>query len=196
MLFVRILKKINLTTYISILRGINVSGQKKIQMKDLKKMYEALNFKEVTTYIQSGNVIFKTDEKASIHELSLKISNRISDQYNFSVPVIIRNAKDMENTLKNNPFISEPGIDIARLHVTFLAEIPKLTLIENLKNTDQTTDRFRIIDREIYLYCPNGYGITKLSNTYFEKKLQVTATTRNWKTIQKLVEIAESISIP
>ncbi|HXL56115.1 MAG TPA: DUF1697 domain-containing protein, partial [Chitinophagaceae bacterium] len=93
--------------YISMLRGINVSGQKKIQMIDLKALYEALKFKDVTTYIQSGNIIFKANEKIFDENLAIKIEEAIYKKYNFNVPVIIRSVEEMENIISVNPFLKE-----------------------------------------------------------------------------------------
>jgi uncharacterized protein (DUF1697 family) len=180
-------------TYISILRGINVSGQKKIQMTDLKKLYEDLKFKKVTTYIQSGNVIFKAN-KQSDEVIAKKIEDAIYTKYNFHVPVIIRSVKEMKNTLAVNPLLKESNIDIEKLHVTFLEEMPDTTKMEAIKNIDHSPDKFILIDKEIFLYCPNdGYGNTKLTNNFFENKLKVSATTRNWKTVNKLLEMAEMV---
>ncbi len=178
--------------YISMLRGINVSGQKKIQMIDLKALYEALKFKDVTTYIQSGNIIFKANEKIFDENLAIKIEEAIYKKYNFNVSVIIRSVEEMENIISVNPFLKEREINIEKLHVTFLAENPPQANVESIKHIDYSPDKFIITGKEIYLYCPNGYGITKLSNNFFENKLKVKATTRNWKTVNKFVELAAS----
>ncbi len=106
-------------TYISLLRGINVSGQKKILMADLKALYETLKFKGVVTYIQSGNVIFKTDKKESNQNLAKKIEQSIFKKYNFNVPLIVRSTSEIENIISNNPFLKDSNIDIDKLHVTF-----------------------------------------------------------------------------
>jgi len=178
-----------MTIYISILRGINVGGQKKIRMEDLKVLYEGLDFSEVTTYIQSGNVIFKTGFPVSNSVLSEKIEQAIEEKYHFHVPVIIRTTDEMYQVLSSNPFLNEEGINREKLHVTFLEELPQSTKVIAIKESDFSPDRFRIIGKEVYLYCPGGYGNTKLSNTFFEKKLHVKATTRNWKTVGKLAEL-------
>jgi uncharacterized protein (DUF1697 family) len=177
-------------TYISILRGINVGGQKKIQMTDLKLLYEGLELAEIITYIQSGNVIFKTDKNCNTKELADRIEQAIEAKYDFTVPVILRAVKEIENTLAVNPFLKENNIDFDKLHVTFLADKPSKENLGNLKNFDYSPDKFIIDGMEIFLYCPNGYGITKLSNNFFENKLKVRATTRNWKTVNKLFELA------
>src|SRR5215211_7651545 len=132
-------------TYISMLRGINVSGQKKIQMTDLKVLYESLKFKDVTTYIQSGNIIFKTSEKISDENLALKIERAIYKKYNFNVPVIIRSVEEMESTISTNPFLREQGINIEKLHVTFLAENPQKTNVESIKHVDYSPNKFIIL---------------------------------------------------
>lgn len=177
-------------TYISILRGINVSGQKKILMTDLKALYESLGFEEVSTYIQSGNVIFKTDEKLSNQDIAKEIEKAILEKYNFEVPVIIRSAEEIRNVISANPFLAETDINVEKLHVTFLADAPGKASLESIKNLDYSPDKFVIIGQEVFLHCPDNYGETKLSNKFFESKLKVSATTRNWKTINKLLEIA------
>jgi len=178
-------------TFISILRGINVSGQKKILMSDLKKIFENMNFINVTTYIQSGNVVFKTDTELADIELAKSIESVIYKHYDFNVPVIIRNSEEFRKIVETNPFLKEKNINPEKLHVTFLSEnAANNNLIEAF---DYSPDRFTIIEKEVFLYIPESYGETKLSNKFFESKLKVTATTRNWKTVNKLNEIASSI---
>jgi uncharacterized protein (DUF1697 family) len=180
-------------TFISILRGINVSGQKKILMADLKALYEGLQFKEVTTYIQSGNVIFKSDSKLSDAALAQKIEAAILKKYSFSVPIIVRNISQLENIISANPFLKEKNTDVEKLHVTFLSAVPGEAATDAIKSLNYPPDQFSIAGQEVFLYTPGGYGETKLSNKFFENKLKVTATTRNWKTVNKLLEIAASL---
>ena len=176
-------------TYISILRGINVSGQKKILMTDLTKLYEDLGFKNVMTYIQSGNVLFKTDKILSDVEISDKIGHVIHKKYGFEVPVLVRTVKEMEKVIKGNPFKNETA---EGLHVTFLSEKPSAENSGKLKDINFPPDRFIFKDTAIYL-AVSSYGNTKLSNNFFENKLKVTATTRNWKTVNMLVELANNL---
>ena len=180
-------------TYISILRGINVSGQKKILMSDLKDIFNKLAFKNITTYIQSGNVVFQSEAKLSDIELAEKIGTAILKKYDFKVPVIIRRQEELEKILLTNPFIKDKNINIERLYVTFLSEKPNPVLKESTEKLDYSPDKFYIMEKEVFLYTPGGYGETKLSNNFFENKLKITATTRNWKTVNKLFEIASSI---
>ncbi len=181
-------------TYISILRGINVGGKNKIKMPDLKEMYEELKFKDIVTYIQSGNIIFNSNQNVSNQNLAKKIEKGISEKFKLAVPVIIRTINEMESILKINPFLKMPGIDIEKLHVTFLEEIPEQLKLKEVAKYDYSPDKFIIINKEVYVYCPDGYGMTKLSNNFFENKLKTGATTRNWRTVNKLVELAEGIA--
>ncbi len=177
-------------TYISMLRGINVSGSNKIRMTDLKLLYEELGFNDVITYIQSGNLIFKSSLKTTDLILTNKIEHAIIDKFKLNVPVIIRSINELKNIISSNPFFKENDINIEKLHVTFLAQKSQEEIAEKIKVSDYLPDKFILIEKEIYLYCPNGYGNTKLTNTFFENKLKVKATTRNWRTTNKLLELA------
>jgi len=177
-------------TYIAILRGINVSGQKLIKMADLKKMFESLDFQDVKTYIQSGNIAFKSKPESD-EDLQKQIHQAIQKTFDFDIPVTVLNEKELKKTQQNNPFLKARKEDESKLHVTFLSEEPDKDLAENLKETAQfLPDEWILAGRSVYIFCPGGYGKTKLSNNFFEKKLKVTATTRNWKTVNELVEMA------
>lgn len=178
--------------YVSFLRGINVSGQKKIIMTDLITLYESLDFKNVKTYIQSGNVIFETDKKINDTKLARLIEDKITEQYNFNVPVIIRTIRELKNVILSNPYQQDKNIDMEKLYVTFLAKNPNATNLESLDNLNYLPDRFEFINKEIYIDCVS-YGNTKLSNNYFENKLKVGATTRNWNTLSKMIEISDTV---
>jgi uncharacterized protein (DUF1697 family) len=180
-------------TYISILRGINVSGHKMIKMDDLSKLYESLGFENIKSYIQSGNVVFQSDILDTTL-LANQINDSIQNKYGFEVPVIVLNQSDWKIIAENNPFLERKGIDETKLHVTFLSQKPEVDLFEKLKDGNYKDDEFLVVDKSVYLYCPNGYGLTKLSNTFFENKLKVSATTRNWKTVNELLNIAENIN--
>ncbi len=173
-------------TYISMLRGINVSGQKKINMDDLKKLYESLGFENVQTYIQSGNVIFECSNK-NIADIKSAIEKKIKQLFDFDVIVFIRTKDEFKNLIENSPFSAQ---DINNLYVTFLSDAPVKISEEEFKKAKAPSEEFLISDREIYLLCPDGYGRTKLSNNFFERKLKLCATTRNWKTVNKLFELA------
>jgi uncharacterized protein (DUF1697 family) len=172
------------TSYISLLRGINVGGQKLIKMTELQALYESLKFAAVNTYIQSGNVVFKS--KSNAQKLELQIKTAIKREFGFDVIVIIREQDELKGIIDKNPFIAIPKIDVSRLYVTFLESTPDGKLAKELPLDKKNKDEFKILGREIYLHCPSGYGKTVLSNTFFERRLKVTGTTRNWNTVNAL----------
>ncbi|HSI91712.1 MAG TPA: DUF1697 domain-containing protein [Adhaeribacter sp.] len=174
-------------TYIAIIRGINVSGKHKVPMAELKPLCESLGWRNVRTYIQSGNVIFETD---SPENLAGKLEEVIAENFGFKVPVIIRTALEMAKVVAANPYAEMVGFEPEKLYVTFMAEAPQPDKLEAIKAFTFEPEMYSILGKEIYIYCFNGYGNTKLENSFFEKKLKVTCTTRNWRTVNKLVEMS------
>lgn len=181
-----------MTTYISILRGINVSGRKLIKMDVLRKMYEGLGFQNTKTYLQSGNVVF-SNNNIKREKLELRISDQIEKDFEFDVLVIVLTIAELSKIIDCNPFFKQPNIDQTFLHVTFLSSKPKEIDFELIKNKKQNGEEIIFSDNAVYLYCPNGYGKTKLTNSFLETKLKVGATTRNWKTTNELLKIAKQI---
>jgi len=171
--------------YIAMLRGINVSGQKIVKMDHLRELCTGLGFRNIETYVQSGNIVFQTpmENPATV---SKRIGETIHDSLGFDTTVIIRTAEKMRDVITNNPFLKEKDIDSSKLHITFLSETAQKASLKNLETLSLGLDRFYAAPHEIYLYCPRGYGRTKLSNNAVEKALSVRATTRNWKTTNTL----------
>jgi uncharacterized protein (DUF1697 family) len=182
-----------MVTYICILRGINVSGHRMIKMDALRQLFAGLGFINIQTYIQSGNVIFQS-KNANLQKLETIIAEAILKKYNFDVPVLLKEAGELRQIIKSNPFIKDKQKDSAYLHVTFLSDNPDRDKFHNIKKEQYKPDEFQLIENNIYLYCPNGYGKSKLTNSFWETKLKVTATTRNWKTTNELLFIAEKIA--
>lgn len=170
-------------TYIVILRGINVSGKNKLPMQELRDLLKRLNFLDVKTYIQSGNILLKSEnDKASI---SSKIKQAIEHNFGYQVPVLVKTISEWETVITNNPYKS---VGEKQQYFTFLSEVPKHNTIE----LDAKDDEFTIINDVVYVNAVGGYGKTKLNNNLFEKKLKVIATTRNLKTTLKLLELAKA----
>ena len=170
---------------LSLLRGINVSGQNKIRMADLRDLYESLGFAQVETYLQSGNVVFEADG-ADGDALGRRIEAAIKAAWGFDVAVLMRRPADIARVIENNPFLTERDEDPAQQYVTFLHAAPENIDASGLDGTEGRGDEYVVGEREVFVFCPNGYGRTKLSNTFFERKLKVRATTRNWKTVNAL----------
>lgn len=179
-------------TYISILRGINVSGQKLIKMDALRKSYENLGFHNVTTYVQSGNVVF-VGKDVETNQLKQTISRQIEKDFGFYVPVIVLTVEKLKGIIDNNPFFNDLNKDPSFLHVTFL--FSKLDHFDQkvIEDKKHNGEEISFADNAVYLYCPNGYGKTKLTNNFLEMKLKVGATTRNWKTVNELLKIANQM---
>lgn len=174
--------------YIALLRGINVSGQKKIKMAELKGLLDASPLFKVSTYIQSGNVLFSADEeKSSVQAL---IEKRLAEAYGYHVSVLVIAAKDFRIVRDQNPYINRPGVDAKKLYVTFLWENPNPEIAQVFDRLEMPEEFFVRQGQVVYLYLPNGAGRAKLSNNFIENKLGVTATTRNWNTVCALGELA------
>jgi uncharacterized protein (DUF1697 family) len=177
-----------LHTYIALLRAINV-GSTWIKMAELGELFSSHGFQDVETYIQSGNVVFSSrDSHARCVET---IASFLEERLTLPVGVILKNAKVMAAVVSENPFLDDSTIDPAKLHVTFLKEKPARKVVTNLAAVKAGDDRFHLSGSVVYLYCPNGYGRTKLSNSAIERTLGVQATTRNWKTVVTLLGMAK-----
>lgn len=177
-------------TYISLLRGINVAGQKKIKMAELRLMYEKLGFESVRTYIQSGNVIFKT-RKMALDRLEARIKSAIAETFGFDVPILVLQHETLQNMVDENPY-KDRTVDPKFIYFTLLKNVPESERVQVVEAMNFPDEEFAISNRVVYLCVPNGYGRTKLSNNFFENKLKVQATTRNLKSIRKLLELSSS----
>ncbi|MDN5213495.1 DUF1697 domain-containing protein [Fulvivirgaceae bacterium BMA12] len=177
--------------YVALLRGINVSGQKKIKMAELRAHLAELGWQDIQTYVQSGNVIFESDA-GDRQVLGSQIEKKILEKYGFDVAVLVKSGEELRYILENNPFIKRGQEDTSRLYVTLLANQPTPEALKKLETIDHSPEEFILDGQTIFFFSPNGYGKAKMSNNFFEQKLKVAATTRNWNTINKLVAMAEN----
>jgi uncharacterized protein (DUF1697 family) len=177
-------------TWVSLLRGVNVGGHKKIRMAELRELYASLGFDPVRSYIQSGNVVFGGG-RGTAAALARTIEEAISAQFGFDVPVILRTAAELDRVVRGNPFVAE-GADLARLHVTFLAQPPSAQAAADFAAYRVGPDELRLVGREAYLHCPGGLGDTKLTPTFLERSLGSASTTRNWRTVNTVLEMAQA----
>lgn len=176
-------------TYIGLLRGINVGGQKKVPMAELREVLTHCGFQNVQTYIQSGNVIFQSLEENQTN-LEQIIQNKINKQFGFDVSVIVKTSIEVEHILNNCPF-SEAKKE--KSYFTLLGNIPEESFIKSISNEIYKDEAFIVKANCVYFYSETGYGNAKCNNNFFERKLKVTATTRNYKTIVKLVSLSAEI---
>ena len=168
-----------------------MTGHNSIKMKDLLILYRDLGFNDASTYIQSGNVVFNDKEDLLPSDISLKIRKSITVKFNYDIQVLIRTIPQMERLISLNPFLTEESFSPSRMAVILLEEKPTEAQIQKVINIDYPPDKFKIVNREVFLYCPNGFGKSKLYTNFFEKKMNVTGTARNWKTITTLLDLAQ-----
>lgn len=180
-----------MNTYIALLRGINVSGQKKIRMIDLRAHLEELGWEGILTYIQSGNIVFHCPE-GNPAKIAEEIKLTLKDKYGFDVPALVLEPKDLLHIIQNHPFARDSGAIVERLAVTFLFNAPGAELTAKLEDIRPPNEYFHLDGKFIYLYYPNGFGRAVMSNNVFEKILEIEATSRNWRTVNKLSEMAKS----
>jgi uncharacterized protein (DUF1697 family) len=176
--------------YVSMLRGINVGGHKKIRMDQLRASFEALGFERVKTYIQSGNVVF-TAPKAAPVGLCKKIETRIQGDFGHSVSVVVRTAEEMNQVLNNNPFLKDNGIDPEKLHVMFLSNAPEPSAMEKVAVLASLPQQVRCIGQELYLYLPNGVAESFVMKKPVDRLLGVVTTMRNWRTVSTIHQMCQ-----
>lgn len=177
--------------YLALLRGINVSGKKIIKMEDLRKLMTGANFENVKTYIQSGNVIFESQEKSK-SILAGVIERLIEQQYGFDVSIFVIDTEAIVKAIDNNPFVKdriEEEAGFKKVYITFLSEKPSIENFEKLKQAPIGNDLIEIIDDILYFKLESKASDSKLSNNLIENKLKVRATTRNWNTTLKLLSL-------
>lgn len=176
---------------IAFLRGINMTGHNSVKMNDLTDLFVGLGFPSTETYIQSGNIIFGFDGTESFQDISLRIEKAMVERFNYIIPVMIRTVQEIKEIVSSNPFLKEENFDPAKMAVIFLHEECKSSQLQKVADIEYPPDKFKIAGREIFVYCPNGFGKTKLYTNFFEKKIGVTGTARNWKTVTTILNIAE-----
>jgi uncharacterized protein (DUF1697 family) len=175
--------------YVAMLRSVNVSGRNRLAMDHLRALVAAAGFADVATYVQSGNVVLSG--RGSARSVGAAIEERMASDLGWSVPVLVRTKTQLASILGANPF-SRPDLDPKMLHVTFLADgpDPKAADTLNARHGRSGEDQVVVVGHDAYLYCPGGYGRTKLNNTYLERRLGGPATTRNWRTVTALAGMA------
>jgi uncharacterized protein (DUF1697 family) len=173
--------------YVAFLRGINVSGHNIIKMEQLREMLLLPGFKNLITYIQSGNVAFDAKE-TDTDVLRKKIGKKLLKDLGYEVTTIVRSVEELQSVIANNPFATVQEADKRKLYITFLEAIPDSERMKLLNIALAAGEEFRLVGRELYILTP-AYGETKFSNNFIEKKLGLRATTRNSATVNKMTQL-------
>jgi uncharacterized protein (DUF1697 family) len=181
-----------MTKWILLLQGINVGGQKRMPMPELQSLLSDLGLQSVRTYIQSGNAVLASPETDRT-VLGATIGKAILDKFAFSTPVFLRTAAEMARVAGENPFLAARSEDPASLYVTFLSAPLTPEARAGLTAPAGIPDEMAPGRVEVYIFCPQGYGRTKLNNAFFERKLDQKVTTRNWNSVMTLLRMAEEL---
>jgi uncharacterized protein (DUF1697 family) len=176
--------------HVALLRAINVGGTRLLPMKALVELCTTAGCGEVQTYIQSGNVVFSAP-KPLVAKFPGVLAAAIHKKFKIEVPVVVRSAEDLARVEQNNPFLRK-GIDPDWLHVAFLADAPTAEQVASLDPARSPGDEWVVVGRDIYLHLPNGAGQSKLTNQYLDSRLKTVSTVRNWRTVLKLLEMAQA----
>lgn len=177
-----------MTDYIIFIRGINVSGKNILKMHLLKEVLSNYGFEHVKTYIQSGNLLIPNSDVSS-QNIKSKIELVLQEHFQIETICIVKKLNEIKHILQSFPFSTK---NTKELYVTFLNQTPSKEKIETIIGKDYKEDNFKILENLIYIQCKNGFGKTKLTNNFFEKKLNVHATTRNWNTLNKIITLMDA----
>jgi uncharacterized protein (DUF1697 family) len=181
-----------MSVIIAMLRAVNVGGHNRIKMEELRELCPGLKLRDAQTYVQSGNIVFRTKER-DLAALAKKIESGIAKKFGFRPSVVLRTVAEMRDVIARSPFAKRSGIEPNRLLVTFLAGEPGAEAREKVRAMKTEPEEMCIDGREVYIYFPNGMARPKLSWPAVERVLKVTGTARNWNSVTKLVEMAEKM---
>lgn len=171
--------------WVALLRGINLGARNKVAAADLRRVFVEQGYADAVTYLQTGNVVFSAAAEPSADELA----RRIADELGVDVPVLLRTGPELAAAVAANPFSGRED-DLTKLLVTFLDRVPAADRTGGLVAPAGESGQFAVVGRDVFLHCPDGYGRSKLNNAFLERKLGVTGTTRNWRTMLKLAELS------
>jgi uncharacterized protein (DUF1697 family) len=169
-------------TYAALLRAVNLGARNRVAMADLRALAEELGGKDVRSYVQSGNVVFRHAVGAA--KLEEALEQAIAREFGLQITVVVRSAAQLARVVQANPF------DPAEVYVSFLASAPRRAAVHELVEADHGPDTIAVKGKEVYLCLPGGYGQSRLNNAFLERKLGVRATLRNWRTVTAVAELA------
>lgn len=173
--------------FVGFLRGINVGGHRKIKMADLKNTLSAIGLVNPETYLQSGNIIFESDD-LNTESLQRVIEESIRASFGFEVPVLVYSKTDFQSIFLNNPFVNEPKVDRKKLYYILLKSQPEQAVFDRIRSGRNFLEEMRLVGKVIYMNYVGGYGRSQVGVNFFERKLDQTATARNYNTMRNLNE--------
>jgi uncharacterized protein (DUF1697 family) len=178
--------------FVSMLRAVNVTGHNKINMEALRALYDSLGLRDAQTYIQSGNVVFRTSQRDP-SRIAERIADAIQERFGFRPSVLVRTASDLRDAIARNPLPVRAAAEPGKLLVVFLSADPHPDACAKALGIKVGPEELRIAGRELFIYFPDGQGRSKLSFTLVEKTLKTTGTGRNWNTVTRLLDMAEKL---
>lgn len=176
--------------HVALLRAVNVGGRNRIAMADLRELLEGLGYGEVRTHLQSGNAVFTAAAAPSPEQLAREIEGALAAEIGLAAKVLVRTRPELARAIAANPLL-DVAEDHARLLVTFLSHVPDPEALTALTPAEFEPDVFAFGEREIYTWYPQGVRATKLSNAFWERRLGVVASARNWNTVTRLLELMD-----
>jgi uncharacterized protein (DUF1697 family) len=177
---------------VAMLRGVNLGAHNRIKMDALRDLCGSLDLLDVQTYVQSGNIVFRTKER-NLSALAKKIRSGIEKKFGFNPEIILRSTSDLRNVIAKNPFAEMKDIEPGKLLVDFLSSEPSTDACKSVRAIKTDPEKLHIDGREMYIYFPNGAGRSKLSWPALEKILKTPGTARNWNSVTKLLAMAEEL---
>lgn len=177
---------------IGFLRAVNLAGHNRVSIADLRALCESLGLQDPQTYVQSGNVLFRTKSRDLV-TLRRRLETAMERSFSFPVKVMLRTTEELRGIVARNPFAGRPGLEPAKLVVSFLADAPAAQACENFLKIKVGPEELRVSRREAYIYYTNGQGRSKLSAALMERTLGIPGTIRNWNTVTKLLAMAEDL---
>ncbi len=176
---------------VSMLRGVNLGPHNRIKMDALRALYESLGLRDVQSYVQSGNILYRTS-KRDLEAVARQVEEAMLERHGIRTAIVQRSCEDLRGVVERNPFAGREGIDPARLGVTFLREDPGQAARDQAAALAVGPEEMHLTGREMYVYYVNGFARTKFPGVAIEKTLKTTGTTRNWNSVTKLLELSEA----
>lgn len=180
-----------MAVFVALLRAVNVGGTGKLPMAELRALCHELGFTDVTTYVQSGNAVFRT-RQTDERRVAERLADGIERTFGFRPAVLLRTPAELRRVVRANPFAATRGVEPARLLVLFLAERPSRAAASRLESVRKVREELRLLGRELYVWFPDGMGRSKLTTAALERALGP-GTGRNWNSVTRLLAMAEEL---